>query len=601
MITALACLLALWALGGLWTLRGIEVRLESAAAALLAQHRSLSGVKVGFRGPTAVLSGAVSSADALVLAERLIREELRVDGANPVLAFHSRVTVETPEGSVRGDRYVGLPDHRRAKQSWAVFAVANGRAKLSGVVRDVETSVALKREVDRFWTDFTVTNALRVDAGQQPMERLTETLRDLPKPAPELKEIMASTIGDGVWMRLPPNADELILAQALFGIEVNPAEVSQSLDGWRLLHEGGGKPEVDESLAVTEVRATGLPSLGGIARARAVGPPYVGWAADGDEVWLFGAVASEEIKAQVMEQADKLFRNRTVHVQALVTDPSRLDDPRNRITLPSRATGVKLGFLVPGRSMVSYPVDVNESRLLADFPEATMNEAQLREALIPFRERLAESGKIKLAEPYLSVVTDGRVVLVCGETASAEMRAAMVEALSLMSSSLTLVHDELRVTPLVTPAPEMLLALQQAARLEPGKRLAMTLRPRQVARRGVVLSLPGSADLISADEMARASRAMKKVLDVDNEALFELIGHTDGSGDVHVDAAATLKQAEEVRAKLVQSGFDPLRLAVRGAGSSEPISENVTERGRALNRRVDIRWLVLNSEPKDMK
>jgi len=110
----------------------------------------------------------------------------------------------------------------------------------------------------------------------------------------------------------------------------------------------------------------------------------------------------------------------------------------------------------------------------------------------------------------------------------------------------------------------------------------------------VVFSFSASSGDAVVVEVTRAMRTMRKVLDVDGEALFEIVGHTDGVGDAHRDAAESLKLAEEVKARLVAAGFDGLRLAVRGAGTAEPIAENVTENGRAVNRRVDIRWIQMD-------
>lgn len=601
-VTASSCLLALWALGGWWTLRRAESKAGSAAQALLsAAGERFGGLSVSFRGPVAFLSGEAQSRDVLVEAERKVREELRVDGWNPVLALTSTARIQSGAVNLPAESEK-LENWRNGPQAWVLFCAADGNVKLAGVVPDVAVSVAMKREVDRVWEGWKVTNSIRVDAAVQPVKLLKETIKDMPRPSPDATESISVSVCDGVWMRLPVAGDELTVAQALYGTEAKLAEIIQSMETWRSIRSTGSSRLASIQGASQAERGAMTNALSPVvARARAVGPAYVGWARFEDEVWLFGAVASEEEKVKLLEQAERVFKGRIIHVQGVQTDPSRLGGEQQKLVLAARASGVAFGVQVAGKSLASYPVDVSEGRLAADFRSVGLSEVEVGEALIPFREKLAAAGKVKLLEPYLSLVCDGRVILLSGETASASMKEAMLESMKPLSEGMPLVHEDLRVSPLVAPASEMLLALRQASHLEKGKRLALALKPRQVARRGVVYSLSQAAGGDVAAEISRALRSMKKVLDVDGDALFEIVGHTDGEGDVHRDSAASLKQAEEVKHLLVAAGFDELRLAVRGAGTTEPIAENVTENGRALNRRVDIRWLLMESQNERAK
>ncbi len=591
-IAATSCLLALWALGGWWTLRRAEARLEAAAAGLLEDER-FQGLDVSFRGPVAVLSGRASSVNALAGAERRLREELRLDGSNPVLGLTSTASAAEDQPSLGEDAGESGEAGRSVPQSWVVLFASSGQVTLAGVLSDVSLSVALKREVDRVWQGYQVSNSLRVDGEVKPFKVLRETLKNLPRPDPDQDGMLTTTTGEGAWMRLPLNGDELTVAQALSGTEARLPEIAQVVAAWRALRKNADRPG-----RVMQGPKAGAPAVpqttGRVSRARAVGPPYLGWARHESEVWLFGAVTSEERRAKLLEQAERAFQGLTLHVQGLMTDPSRVEDSRSPLTLPPKAVGVTFAVLVAGKPVVSYPPDVTEGRLAADFRAVGINEMEVGEALIPFREKLVADGGVKLMESYLSLVSDGRVVLLSGETASLSMKQALLEALQPLVGSMALVHEGLRVSPLVAPASEMLLALRQAAQLEPGRRLVLALRPRQVARRGVLHTFAATAGEGVDVETARAVRTMRKVLDVDGEALFEIVGHTDGAGDAQKDSAESLKRAEEVKARLVDAGFDGLRLAVRGAGTAEPIAENVTENGRALNRRVDIRWLQMD-------
>lgn len=63
-------------------------------------------------------------------------------------------------------------------------------------------------------------------------------------------------------------------------------------------------------------------------------------------------------------------------------------------------------------------------------------------------------------------------------------------------------------------------------------------------------------------------------------------GHTDNIGSVESNQALSLARAQEGKDWLVAAGIDPDRVFVVGKGESEPIADNETPEGRAMNRRV---------------
>jgi outer membrane protein OmpA-like peptidoglycan-associated protein len=65
-----------------------------------------------------------------------------------------------------------------------------------------------------------------------------------------------------------------------------------------------------------------------------------------------------------------------------------------------------------------------------------------------------------------------------------------------------------------------------------------------------------------------------------------LVGHTDGVGAPDYNRTLSLRRAQSVAAWLTQQGIPPTRLAADGKGKDQPIADNDTEEGRALNRRV---------------
>jgi len=69
----------------------------------------------------------------------------------------------------------------------------------------------------------------------------------------------------------------------------------------------------------------------------------------------------------------------------------------------------------------------------------------------------------------------------------------------------------------------------------------------------------------------------------------EIAGHTDSSGSDQYNLQLSQRRAEAVRDFLVAQGIAASRLIARGYGESQPVADNSTESGRALNRRVEFR------------
>ena len=68
-----------------------------------------------------------------------------------------------------------------------------------------------------------------------------------------------------------------------------------------------------------------------------------------------------------------------------------------------------------------------------------------------------------------------------------------------------------------------------------------------------------------------------------------LIGHTDNQGSAPYNLDLSQRRAAAVFLWLIQHGVDSGRLRSDGRGLMEPIADNTTESGRALNRRVEVK------------
>ncbi len=83
-------------------------------------------------------------------------------------------------------------------------------------------------------------------------------------------------------------------------------------------------------------------------------------------------------------------------------------------------------------------------------------------------------------------------------------------------------------------------------------------------------------------------KRVKEALDVYADRQVRIEGHTDNRGDVKMNQQLSLRRAEAVRDFLIRQGVDGGRLRSLGYGEVRPIASNEFEKGREMNRRIDI-------------
>ena len=66
-------------------------------------------------------------------------------------------------------------------------------------------------------------------------------------------------------------------------------------------------------------------------------------------------------------------------------------------------------------------------------------------------------------------------------------------------------------------------------------------------------------------------------------------GHTDSRGDKNHNLTLSKRRAEAVQQWLIRNGIQSNRIEAMGFGDTQPIGDNQTEAGRALNRRTTFR------------
>lgn len=123
--------------------------------------------------------------------------------------------------------------------------------------------------------------------------------------------------------------------------------------------------------------------------------------------------------------------------------------------------------------------------------------------------------------------------------------------------------------------------------------LVLQLEPLRAGARCVLDNLLFDFDLATLKPESRPVLEATHMLLLDNPGLvLELQGHTDAVGTPAYNLDLSRRRASSVCDWLLAAGIDPLRLQAKGYGEEQPVADNGTDSGRALNRRTEI--LVLS-------
>ncbi|UKN00176.1 OmpA family protein [Paracrocinitomix mangrovi] len=84
---------------------------------------------------------------------------------------------------------------------------------------------------------------------------------------------------------------------------------------------------------------------------------------------------------------------------------------------------------------------------------------------------------------------------------------------------------------------------------------------------------------------------LAEFLSLKKDKKIEIGGHTDSDGDELANQSLSQKRAEAVKKYLVSKGISASRIVAKGYGESNPIADNNTDKGKALNRRTEVKIL----------
>jgi OOP family OmpA-OmpF porin len=93
--------------------------------------------------------------------------------------------------------------------------------------------------------------------------------------------------------------------------------------------------------------------------------------------------------------------------------------------------------------------------------------------------------------------------------------------------------------------------------------------------------------VIKPEGRIRLDNFLKELFGVKYEVVI-VVGHTDSIGSDQYNMKLGLRRAEAVKAYLVSKGMNANQIRTSSKGEREPIADNKTAQGRAMNRRVVI-------------
>ena len=110
----------------------------------------------------------------------------------------------------------------------------------------------------------------------------------------------------------------------------------------------------------------------------------------------------------------------------------------------------------------------------------------------------------------------------------------------------------------------------------------------------ITLNMPGNVTFATnSSDLSPAFfdvlNSVGKVLAEFEQTVVEVAGHTDGTGSHEYNQGLSERRAITVRDYLINEGVSEDNLSARGYGEEEPVADNATSAGKAMNRRVELR------------
>ncbi len=176
----------------------------------------------------------------------------------------------------------------------------------------------------------------------------------------------------------------------------------------------------------------------------------------------------------------------------------------------------------------------------------------------------------------------GKQVNLVGQVASDSEKATVASNVAASLGSDYIVSNRISVIvpePVIEPIPEPVAAELPQESLACQQQLLTLMSSSQIF-------FETASDKIKADSYAVLQQIVS-ILQQCPDAVIEISGHTDSTGNEEQNRALSNGRASSVLNYLVNKEIAAEKLAAVGYGSSQPIGDNGTQEGRAKNRRIE--------------
>ncbi len=561
-----------------------------------------AGLNITTKGLGPSLSARSTLADAEPLLRRAtLGGSWRVENFGPPLTeITALAALAVPPGSpgqvevAQDIRWLREASAPALPLGWAALALQQGKIRLTGDAPDAACRLAIEKEALTLIPGTAVENLIRINPNVTSCD-----LIDLPptmKPLLTREQATIIRTGQGTndlklfasgmlgrnWTQIPWELDERSLTTALRrSIGEAPGRLDTATHEVKLLKD---QPTIDRSAQ---------PS---------------GWvtiAATGSRLVIVGNVPDAAGKSTVLKNIQRLFPKHTI------TDALTLDD-----SLAIIAPGEPLPDPAPltpfGRKLPLQPADTargllascslagpwetldfrdRDASLQASIMKSIKGTAREMPLIWPHVKMLREKAPTPPKDDaFISLIIANKKLMLLGELPDEAARTAalavakerwpnheLIDALEVMPSQIRPVADW-------APIWKSLKAVEDT----PGSMVAQA-RPNAALRTAVLHSIYfASGQSGWSRDQDRALTIIRRVRAIWPTAQFEITGHTDNKGKREDNLTLSSRRAEEFAAWLRARQIASPALSSRGAGPDEPAAENTTEKGRALNRRVDL-------------
>lgn len=96
------------------------------------------------------------------------------------------------------------------------------------------------------------------------------------------------------------------------------------------------------------------------------------------------------------------------------------------------------------------------------------------------------------------------------------------------------------------------------------------------------------SDVLTPAAIQEMGGVVGRIRDLEDVSAIRIVGHTDSVGSEAYNQQLSERRAESVRQFLESRGISATLLSASGEGELNPVADNASAEGRAMNRRVDI-------------